>query len=173
MGTKPVQRGAVGEQVSRSVRERRAELGISQADLAERLKAQGRPFQVSAVSKIEAGDRRVDVDDLAALAVALDVTPDQILSGEVRDTKSRDFLEHDAALAPVLIAARVARESTGLGYRAIADYLRLVGPTSDAVQGYLESKSAGEVFDLEDEDVYLDALDAATDRAEEHDHGER
>lgn len=54
---------------------------MSQQDLSERMADFGRPLQVSAISKIEHGDRRVDVDDLVALALALEVTPNRLLLG--------------------------------------------------------------------------------------------
>lgn len=47
-------------------------------DLSERL-AETRPMGHSTLSEIENGARRVDVDDLVALATALDVTPYQLL----------------------------------------------------------------------------------------------
>lgn len=39
----------------------------------------GRPIQASGLAKTEAGDRRVDADDLVALALALDATPNRLL----------------------------------------------------------------------------------------------
>ena len=41
----------------------------------------GRPILPSGITKIEQGKRRVDVDDLVALAVALEVTPTRLLLG--------------------------------------------------------------------------------------------
>lgn len=52
------------------IRERR---GLTQQQLALGLREVGRPMQPTAVAKVEAGDRRVDVDDLTALAVVLNV----------------------------------------------------------------------------------------------------
>jgi transcriptional regulator with XRE-family HTH domain len=43
------------------------------------MEALGVPIHASAVSKIEQRERRVDVDDLVALAVALDTTPNRLL----------------------------------------------------------------------------------------------
>ena len=48
-------------------------------ELSQRLKRIGRPILPSGITKIEQGSRRVDVDDLVALAVALDVTPNRLL----------------------------------------------------------------------------------------------
>lgn len=125
MGTRAVERGPVADTVSESVRVRREELGLSQQRLAELLAEHGRPMQTTAVSKIESGDRRVDVDDLSALAEALEVTPAQLLSGDVTETRSRELLKHEAALGPVHVAAQKARDKTGLPLSAVLDYLRL------------------------------------------------
>lgn len=39
----------------------------------------GRPIAASGITKIEQGTRRVDVDDLVALALAFDVSPNRLL----------------------------------------------------------------------------------------------
>lgn len=57
----------------------RAAREMTQAGLAEALAQAGRPIPVASIAKIEAGDRRVDVDDLAALAEALETPIAQLL----------------------------------------------------------------------------------------------
>jgi transcriptional regulator with XRE-family HTH domain len=52
---------------------------MSLGQLSEELGKLGRPILASGLSKIETGERRVDVDDLVALAVALDVSPSRLL----------------------------------------------------------------------------------------------
>lgn len=47
--------------------------------LAERVSDLGRPMYATTITKIEKMLRRVDVDDLTALATALGVTPVQLL----------------------------------------------------------------------------------------------
>ena len=74
MGTNAVTRGPVSTTVATNVQAIRKRRNMSQQDLARALAELGRPMQPSAIAKIEAGDRRVDVDDLAALAVALNVS---------------------------------------------------------------------------------------------------
>jgi len=70
----------VAERVARNVAELRAERGLSVRQLAARLgEVVGYSLAPSAVSKIENGERRVDADDLVALAVALGVTPNRLL----------------------------------------------------------------------------------------------
>ncbi|RVW05053.1 XRE family transcriptional regulator [Rhodococcus spongiicola] len=48
-------------------------------DLAERMDAAGRRIAHTSLSDIENGSRRIDVDDLLALAIALDVSPATLL----------------------------------------------------------------------------------------------
>lgn len=50
-------------------------------ELSARLTKLGRPILPSGITKIEQGTRRVDADDLVALAVALKVTPTRLLLG--------------------------------------------------------------------------------------------
>lgn len=61
----------VGENISRV----RKSQQISLQALEARLSEIGRKISLSGLSKIENGDRRVDTDDLMAIAIALDVTP--------------------------------------------------------------------------------------------------
>jgi len=49
------------------------------AQLSARLAELGRPILPNGISRIEQGERRVDVDDLVALALALDVSPNALL----------------------------------------------------------------------------------------------
>src|SRR3954454_23683106 len=59
----------------------------------------GRPILASGLGKIESGERRVDVDDLVALAVALDVSPVRLLlprpTSEEAEAASLDAREVD------------------------------------------------------------------------------
>jgi transcriptional regulator with XRE-family HTH domain len=48
-------------------------------ELSQRLTRLGRPILPSGITKIEQGHRRVDVDDLVALAIALDVSPNRLV----------------------------------------------------------------------------------------------
>lgn len=74
----PVQNlGPIGEQVAENVRRLRG--AMSYRELSERLEALGRPIPVLGLSRIESKARRVDADDLVALALALDVTPVRLL----------------------------------------------------------------------------------------------
>ena len=65
--------------VAANLRRIRQERGLSYAELARRLAALGHPILDTGILKIEKGGRRVDVDDLVALALALDTTPNRLL----------------------------------------------------------------------------------------------
>jgi transcriptional regulator with XRE-family HTH domain len=79
MGTGEVPRGPVAPRVSANLRELREKRGLSLAELYARLDRLGRPIVPTGLHKIEKGTRRVDVDDLVALAMALNVTPTRLL----------------------------------------------------------------------------------------------
>ncbi|WP_307044340.1 helix-turn-helix domain-containing protein [Streptomyces achromogenes] len=68
-----------GRTVAANVRRHRERQGLSTYELARKLADAGRPIAASALSKIERGERRVDVGDLVALAVVLDVPPITLL----------------------------------------------------------------------------------------------
>lgn len=48
---------------------------MTMSDLSEKLAELGRPMSVPTLSAVENGKRRIDVDDLVYLSVALDVSP--------------------------------------------------------------------------------------------------
>jgi transcriptional regulator with XRE-family HTH domain len=79
MGTRAIELGVVGRIVAKRVRRIRKRNGLSLQDLSDRLTAGGRPILPSGLNKIEMGTRRVDVDDLFALASALQVMPNDLL----------------------------------------------------------------------------------------------
>jgi transcriptional regulator with XRE-family HTH domain len=74
--------GPATDRVAANVRAVRRDRGLDLADLSTRLEKLGQPLGVNALSKIELRKRRVDVDDLLALALALDVTPNRLLLTE-------------------------------------------------------------------------------------------
>lgn len=79
MATAPLESGPTGKRVAGNLALFRRILGLSQRDLSERMSDLGRPLLPQVLSKIEQVDRRVDADDLVALALALQVTPNQLL----------------------------------------------------------------------------------------------
>jgi len=86
MGTNAVQRDATAETVSANVKRLRTEQNLGLRGLSKKLGEVGRPLGHSAVDQIERGTRRVDVDDLVALALALGVSPITLLTPWVPDT---------------------------------------------------------------------------------------
>lgn len=83
MAARDMEHGAVGEAVADNIRRLRRRRDLSQQQLADRLGELGRPMRASAVMKVESGDRRVDVDDLVAFAVALNVSVPRLLLPDV------------------------------------------------------------------------------------------
>lgn len=73
------QYGPTAATVAANVLRLRKACGLSIYSLSDRLRAMGRPITPSAVGKIERQERQVTVDDLTALAVALDATPSALL----------------------------------------------------------------------------------------------
>ncbi len=69
----------VAARVAANVRTLRNERGLDLADVSETMTALGRPLSLNGVSKVERGKRGVDVDDLLAMALALDVSPNRLL----------------------------------------------------------------------------------------------
>lgn len=67
--------GPIGEHVALAVRKFRELRRFSYADLSRTLAQYGRDIPPLGLRRIESGERRVDADDLAALAVALNVSP--------------------------------------------------------------------------------------------------
>lgn len=68
--------------VGQAIAEIRKSRGMTAQQLSDRLDQLGRRIAQSSISKIEAGKRSVDVDDLVALAIALRTTPNRLLFGE-------------------------------------------------------------------------------------------
>jgi transcriptional regulator with XRE-family HTH domain len=82
--------GSVGERLAATVKALREQARLSLTELAERATGLGRPIQASGLRRIEDAaeateserdrkPRRVDVDDLVALALALNVSPVRLL----------------------------------------------------------------------------------------------
>lgn len=68
-----------GRTVASNVARLRRARDLSLELLSRSLGELGRPISVSGLSKLEHGDRKVDADDLVALAIALNVSPLAIL----------------------------------------------------------------------------------------------
>jgi hypothetical protein len=77
----PTGAGALSHNVAQNIRALREARQLSYAELARRLDAAGHPIPVLGLRRIENLQRRVDVDDLAALAHSLDVPEPWTLTG--------------------------------------------------------------------------------------------
>lgn len=71
--------GPTAEHVAANVRRLRDQRGVSTYQLSGALQQAGHPIAPSSITNIEAGRRRVDVDDLVALAVVFGVSPAALL----------------------------------------------------------------------------------------------
>jgi transcriptional regulator with XRE-family HTH domain len=91
MAIQKLELGPTGQTVADNLTRIRKQQQLHQRELAARLAAIGRPMLSTVISKIEQGDRRVDVDDLLALSAALNISPLDLLlpprdAGEVDAT---------------------------------------------------------------------------------------
>ncbi|MFI2761419.1 helix-turn-helix domain-containing protein [Streptomyces echinatus] len=74
--------GSAGKNVRENVRRLRESHGMTYAELSDHLHNAGCPIAVLGLQRIETGTRRVDVDDLVALAEVFGVEPASLLWGE-------------------------------------------------------------------------------------------
>jgi transcriptional regulator with XRE-family HTH domain len=75
MAMKKIDPGPTALTTARNVRRFRRSRGLGYAELSRRLTDLGREIPPLGLRHLEAGARRVDVDDLVALAIALRVSP--------------------------------------------------------------------------------------------------
>lgn len=104
--------GPTGEAVRKNIRRIRDDCGMSGPELSDGLKRLGRPIPPLGISRIENGQRRVDVDDLAAIAVTLGVSPSALLmparTEDGAEVQASDLVEITGWSKP--ITARVVWE---------------------------------------------------------------
>lgn len=72
--------GNTNSHVAGNVRRARQAIGMDLRTFADQVKQAGRAMSASALSKLENGDRRVDVDDLTVFAYVLQTSPAALLS---------------------------------------------------------------------------------------------
>ncbi|WFS11847.1 helix-turn-helix domain-containing protein [Rhodococcus aetherivorans] len=78
--------GRTGETTAENVKRLRERQRLTFAELSRILDDLGRPIAQLGLRRIEAGERRIDVDDLVALAAALGVSPITLLMPETSDS---------------------------------------------------------------------------------------
>jgi transcriptional regulator with XRE-family HTH domain len=76
---RPIPIGPIGRRVGANVATARHARGLTFAALAARMATRGRPIPPDGLSHIEAGKRRVDMDDLVALALSLGVSVEALV----------------------------------------------------------------------------------------------
>lgn len=131
MAARAIEIGEAGGHVAAAVAARRQRLGWDQAHLAAQVTAEGRPMSASVLGKVEAGTRRVDVDDLVALAAALGVPAARLLPAGADDVQvAADVDPFAAAAGPGSVQARVLDDIAALGD---LDVLDPTAPTLAAV----------------------------------------
>lgn len=79
MAGKKLELDSTGRAVAANVAYLRGAIGLNYTELSMRLAKHNRDIPPLAVRRIEEGNRRVDVDDLTALALALEVSPTSLL----------------------------------------------------------------------------------------------
>lgn len=84
--------GPTGDTVRDNIRRIRQSRRWTLRDLAEKLADNGHPIAQSALSKIENGTRKVDVDDLMALSATLGVSPLTLLLANPADPRTTSSL---------------------------------------------------------------------------------
>ena len=85
--------GVTAAAVADAVRRHRERVGWGYARLSRELTRLGRDIPSLGLSRIEAGERRVDCDDLTALAVAFGVSPISLLMPEAEDGSPDTFMQ--------------------------------------------------------------------------------
>lgn len=136
VASRAFQAGAVGEHAARAVTVEREGRGWEQRELAERLTQAGRPMSQPIVSRIESGARRIDVDDLVALAQVFGISAAALLPAA----------EEDEAVTP---RARRRRNEPGPVELALTDDIENLGdligmePTHAAVAHRLARQMDG------------------------------
>lgn len=128
--------GPVGHALAANVKNIRESQRLTFVALSERLNDVGRPIAVLGLRRIERGERRVDADDLLALANALGVNPvDLLVSADANDSAVYYVTPKTA------ISAKTARDWIGgIGFlnppndpAELADALRWLPPHRAAV----------------------------------------
>lgn len=72
--------GITNTHVAANIRAARQAIGMDLRTLSDRIGETGRKLSPSGISKLESGDRRVDVDDLTVIAYILRTTPAALLT---------------------------------------------------------------------------------------------
>lgn len=102
MASRQVELGPTGNVVRANIIRYRGLRGYTLRDLSERMQSIGHPMSHATINQIERGGRKVDVDDLAALAIGLRVSVPSLLMPPVTD--ENEHLEGVVTAGPVTYA---------------------------------------------------------------------
>lgn len=164
MASNPVASGPTAERVAKNIERVRKSRQLHQKDVSELLKDVGRPMLPTTVSKMERGERRIDVDDLVALALVLNVSPLTLL---LPDDSSQEPVklteEFEVASLTAWQWGEGQRAATGQELRPVVDYGPGGDPTTNA-QAYENQRE----FDREQTEYVALARPEARRRAENH-----
>jgi transcriptional regulator with XRE-family HTH domain len=115
--------GPAGRLVADNIRKLRGHMSLR--ELESRLRESGRPILASGLFKIEHNTRRIDIDDLAALAGVFGVTPGQLFDPDgLGDVLSAVDVEKHRDLFDAALRAVLALKAKGLPLRGVIDYLQ-------------------------------------------------
>ena len=116
--------GPTGETLRVNITTLRERRNLTYAELSRRLKGAGRAIPELGLRRIEGGHRRVDVDDLVAIAAALEVSPITLLMPQAADA-------NEAA------ATSVGTVTAGKLWRWLAAETPLFGDTPSDALGFM------------------------------------
>ena len=92
--------GAASARVAANVRRLRTQRGMSTYELSRQLKALGWPISPTSITRLEQNERRVDADDLLALAIVLRTSPNVLLfAAEIPAGDSTEMVVTDRTMA--------------------------------------------------------------------------
>lgn len=115
--------------VAQNVKYYRELKGWTYADLDRALKAAGHKLNVAALTRIENGTRRFNVDDLAAFAHVLEVSPVDLLTPAIEDHADFIMTEYESVttlepVTPLEARAWITGELTSLEPEARLEFTR-------------------------------------------------
>ncbi|MFD4662465.1 helix-turn-helix domain-containing protein [Streptomyces halstedii] len=119
MAARPLEIGEAGVYAGLAIARLREARGWDQQGLAERLSVAGRQVSQPIVSRMEAGTRRIDIDDLVTVADVLGVSVAALLP------------LGSAAPAPVAAAVPARSDDAGPVEAALADDIEALGDLQD------------------------------------------
>lgn len=131
--------GPISENLKANLPRLRRARGVSTTALSEALKQLGQHIPPTGITRIEKGQRRVDADDLVALALALNVSPLTLLLPEAWDGAPTRLTPH----------ARLSTRTAWLWAQGQTPASEL--PVADESEGAEEAQERGRAYyDLEE-----------------------